>query len=73
LRKAQARPGAARDTTDDPPGAVPVQPASIRSHEDRSCGAFADGQVDRPLPVVMLDGFDELPARARATASLSNC
>jgi hypothetical protein len=41
-------PGAARDSADDPPGAVPVQPTAIGGQEDRSFGALADGQVDRP-------------------------
>jgi hypothetical protein len=31
-----------------PPGAVPVQPPTVRSKEDRAFGALADGQVDRP-------------------------
>jgi len=41
-------PGAARDTADDPGGAVPVQPLSVRGEEDRPFHAFADGQVNRP-------------------------
>src|SRR5260370_41432054 len=43
-----ADPGAARDPADDPPGAVPVQPAPVSGEEDRAFGAFAGGQVDRP-------------------------
>ena len=41
-------PGAARDLADDPPGAVPVQPAPVFGEEDRPVAAFAGGQVDRP-------------------------
>jgi hypothetical protein len=41
-------PGAARDTADDPPGAVPVRPPSVRGQEHRSVRALADGHVDRP-------------------------
>ena len=41
-------PGAAGDPADDPPGAVPVQPPPVGGQEDRSFGALADGQVDRP-------------------------
>jgi hypothetical protein len=41
-------PGAAGDPPDDPRGAVPVQPPSVRGDEQRSFGALADGQVDRP-------------------------
>jgi hypothetical protein len=33
---------------DDPPGAVPVQPAAVRGQEHRAAGTLADGQVDRP-------------------------
>ena len=35
-------PGAAGDPADDPPGAVPVQPAAISGQEDRPVGALAD-------------------------------
>jgi hypothetical protein len=41
-------PSAAGGLADDPPGAVPVQPPSVRGEEHRPFGAFADGQVDRP-------------------------
>ena len=41
-------PGAARDLTDDPPRAVPVQAPPVRSQEHRPGGALGDGQVDRP-------------------------
>ena len=41
-------PGAAGNPADDPPGAVPVQPAPLCGQEDGSFVAFADGQVDRP-------------------------
>jgi hypothetical protein len=47
-RDGLADSGAAGDLTDDPPGTVPVQPPPVRSQEDRSFGAFADDQVDRP-------------------------
>ena len=40
--------GAAGYPAHDPPGTVPVQPAAISRQEDRSFGALADGQVDRP-------------------------
>jgi hypothetical protein len=43
---ADARP--AGDLADDPAGAVPVQPPSVRCEEYRTAGALADGQVDRP-------------------------
>jgi hypothetical protein len=45
------RLGYSRDAGDPahhPRGAVPVQPPSVRSEEDRAFGALADGQVDRP-------------------------
>ena len=41
-------PCAAGDPAHDPPGTVPVQPAAMGRQEDRSFGALADGQVDRP-------------------------
>jgi hypothetical protein len=41
-------PGAAGDSPDDPPGAVPVQPPAVPGQEYRAVDAFADGQVDRP-------------------------
>ena len=40
--------GAAGDPADDPGGAVPVEPPSVRGEEQRSFGALADSQVDRP-------------------------
>ena len=43
-----ADPGAASDPSDDPGGAVPVQPTAIRSQEQRPAAALAGGQVDRP-------------------------
>jgi hypothetical protein len=47
-RDGLADPGLARDAADDPPGAVPVQPAAVRGQEDRPFCTLADGQVDRP-------------------------
>jgi hypothetical protein len=41
-------PGPAGDAADDPGGAVPVQPPPVRGEEQRSLGALADSQVDRP-------------------------
>jgi hypothetical protein len=41
-------PGAAGYPADHPRGTVPVLPTSIGGKEDRSFGALADGQVDRP-------------------------
>ena len=41
-------PGAAGHAADDPGGAVPVQPAPVRSDEQRSFGTFTDSQVDGP-------------------------
>jgi len=43
-----ADPGPAGDAADDPPGAVPVQAATVGVEEDRPFYALADGQVDRP-------------------------
>jgi hypothetical protein len=40
--------GAAGDLADDPPGAVPVEPAPVRGQERWPAGALADGQVDCP-------------------------
>jgi hypothetical protein len=42
-----ADPSAARDPSDDPGGAAPVQSAAIRGQEDRPVATLADGQVDR--------------------------
>jgi antitoxin (DNA-binding transcriptional repressor) of toxin-antitoxin stability system len=39
-------PGAAGNPADDPPGAVPVQPAAVRSEEHRVLATLPDGQVD---------------------------
>jgi hypothetical protein len=36
----------ARHPADDPGGAVPVQPPTVRGDEQRPFGALADGQVD---------------------------
>jgi len=41
-------PGAAGHPADDPGGAMPVQPPPVGGEEQRSFGALADGQVDRP-------------------------
>ena len=41
-------PGASRDLPDDPPGAMPVQPAPVCGQEDWSVCTFTGGQVDRP-------------------------
>ncbi len=41
-------PGAVGGPADDPRGAVPVQPPTVRSQEEGSVAALADGQVDRP-------------------------
>jgi hypothetical protein len=41
-------PGAAGGLADDPPGAVPVQPSSVRGQEHWPFCALADGQVDCP-------------------------
>jgi hypothetical protein len=41
-------PGALGGPADDVGGAVPVQPPTVRSQEEGSVPALADGQVDRP-------------------------
>jgi hypothetical protein len=41
-------PGTAHGLADDPSGAVPVQPPTVRGLEHWPAGTFADGQVDRP-------------------------
>jgi len=41
-------PGAASHPADDPGGAVPVEPLAVGGEEQRSFGALAGGQVDRP-------------------------
>jgi hypothetical protein len=41
-------PGAAGYPVEDPPSAVPVQPAAVRAYEDWSIAAFADGRVESP-------------------------
>jgi hypothetical protein len=41
-------PGAAGEPADDPGGAVPVQPPPARGDEQRTFGALADRQLDRP-------------------------
>ena len=43
-----ADPGSARDPADDPPIAVPVQPAAVADDEDGHSAAFPGGRVDRP-------------------------
>jgi hypothetical protein len=57
-------PGAAGCPPDDPPGTMPVQPAAVQSEEDRSFGAFADGQVDRPGGARCERDSDDLAALA---------
>ena len=57
-------PGAAGGPADDPGGAVPVQPAAIKSQEDRPVGALADGQVDRPCRARRERDSDDLAAFA---------
>ena len=49
---------------DDPPGAVPVEPAPIGRQEDGSFGALADGQVDRPRGAWRQRDGDHLAALA---------
>src|SRR5258708_20203965 len=58
----RADAGAASDPADHPGGAVPVQPAAIRSQEDRPVAAFADGQVDRPRRARRQRDADDLAA-----------
>lgn len=41
-------PGTAGEAPGDPPGGVSVESFAVASEEDRSLGALADGQVDRP-------------------------
>jgi hypothetical protein len=41
-------PGPARRPADGPPGAMPVQAASVCGEEDGAVAAFPGGQVDRP-------------------------
>jgi hypothetical protein len=57
-------PGAAGDAADDPGGAVPVQPAAVAGEEQRSFGALADGQVDRPGGARRQRDSDDLAALA---------
>jgi hypothetical protein len=47
-RDSLADPCAAGGLADDPPGAVPVQPPTVRGQEHRPADTFADGQVHRP-------------------------
>ena len=59
-----ADPGPASGPSDDPGGTVPVEPAAIRSQEDRPLGALADGQVDRPSRARCQREGDDLAALA---------
>ena len=54
--------GAASDPSDNPGRAVPVQPAAIRSQEDRPFAAFTDGQIDRPRRARCQRDGDDLAA-----------
>jgi hypothetical protein len=56
--------GAASDLADEPPGAVPVHPPSVRGHQYRPAGALADGQVDRPRGARRQRNRDDLAALA---------
>ena len=56
--------GAAGYPAHDPPGTVPVQPTAISRQEDRSFGALADGQVDRPRGARCEQDGDNLAAHA---------
>ena len=58
-------PGAAGDPADDPPCAVPVQPAAVRGEEDRSLAALTDSQVDGPRGARRERDGDDLAALAR--------
>jgi hypothetical protein len=64
-------PGAARDLADDPPSAVPVQPAPVFGEEDGPVAAFAGGQVDRPGGAGRERDGDDLAALIRTTGSAS--
>jgi hypothetical protein len=58
-------PGAAGHPADNPGGAVPVQPLSVRAEENRPAHALADGQVDRPGRARCQRDGDDLAALAR--------
>jgi len=64
-------PGAAGGLADDPPGAMPVQPATVRRQEYRPVGALAGGQVDRPGGARCQRDGDDLAALIRTTGSAS--
>ena len=70
-RDGLADPGATRGAADDPPGAVPVQPPSVRGQEHRPAGAFPDGQVDCPGGARRERDGDDLAALIRTTGSAS--
>jgi hypothetical protein len=54
-----AEPGAAGDPADDPRRAMPIQPTAIGGQKDRSFGALANSQVNRPRgPWRQRDGDD---------------
>jgi hypothetical protein len=57
-------PRAACDLTDDPPGAVPVQPPSVGGQEDGPVAPFPGGQVDRPGDARCERDGDDLAALA---------
>jgi hypothetical protein len=55
-------PARRADLADDPGSAVTVQPVAVRGQKDRSCAAFADGQVDRSRGARRQRDGDNLPA-----------
>jgi hypothetical protein len=57
--------GATGDPADNPGGAVPVQPPPVPGEEQRSFGALADSQVDRPGGARGERDGDHLAALAR--------
>jgi hypothetical protein len=57
-------PGTAGGPADGPPGAVPVQSATVGGQEDGALAALADGQVDRPGGVRRQWDGDDLAALA---------
>jgi hypothetical protein len=57
-------PGAAGHPADDPRGAVPIQPLSVRAEEDRPLHALSDDQVDRPCRAGRERDGDNLAALA---------
>jgi hypothetical protein len=56
--------GPASHAADDPPGAVPVEPAPVSGDEDRTFDALADGQVNRPRGPRCQRDRDDLAALA---------